>query len=109
MNLYTKIIHLVPEYPPQVGGVADFSHILLNALESYNLPQEVIVAGIKKYPEAKLLEGISIVHSFRDLYKILDQRCDSGTLLIFHYVCYGFSVRGIPVGLPSIIRNVKKK
>jgi hypothetical protein len=107
MSPYEKIIHVTPEYPPHIGGVADFACIIKESMDAWNVPQEVVIAGIKPI---SILNQSNILKSrnFAELSQMIQAiATGSKTLLVFHYVCYGYSLKGVPFLLPRILQHFK--
>ena len=93
---------IVPDLPPKINGIGDYSFILSKALNSngISLNIEFIVAGNSNY-EFKYLDGFKVhvlnLKSAMSLFFLL--RNLNSSLIHLHYVGYGFAKRGAPLWL----------
>ena len=103
-----RLIHIAPELPPTVGGVADYTSILSRRLvevSSGNIEPVLIPAG-KMSPEAidvgfpvVDLSGRQSPSMLADTVRDLADKVDGHAVVMLEYVGYGYAKRGAPLWL----------
>lgn len=104
----TRCIHITPEVPPTVGGVADYTAILSHRLvEVSDRAVEPVLVHAGKEPaegiEAEFpvvdLSGQCSASALADTVRRLARETDERAVVLLEYSGYGYSGRGTPVWL----------
>lgn len=103
-----RLIHIAPELPPTVGGVADYTSILSRRLVEVSdgaVRPTLVHAGIgaaesidTEFPTINLSEG----YSAEDVTDAIDQlasKSDGQVVVLLQYSIYGYHRKGIPWNL----------
>ncbi len=103
MKSITKITAIVPRLPPVIDGLGDYGLCLARQLrQDFGLETEFLV-GDPTWTIADTIEDFAVntleVRSRQALLELLPQESQSGTILLLHYVGYGYARRGCPLWL----------
>jgi len=110
----TRVVHITPELPPTVGGVADYTAILSRRLveESNEVVEPVLVrAGQESDPAPDVefpvidLGGGATAPALTNTISQLSNEAPSRTLVLLQYSGYGFSTHGAPLWLLRGLRQ----
>ena len=94
------LLQIVPRAPCDCGGVGGYSEQLARSLqELHGITSTFVSAG--PVTSSRTADGFEVLSPLRTLSDVLD----SPTALLLHYVNYGYSPRGVPVWLPSMLRR----
>ena len=109
MNNYLRMISVIPRLPPAIDGVGDYALNLARQLcKDFNIQTHFIV-GNSQWNGAPELEGFPVTHvpnsSSKHLVELLSS--DRISLVLLHYVGYGYAKRGCPVWLVDGLQNWK--
>lgn len=104
-----RVITIVPQLPPVVDGVGDYSLSLACQLrQDYGVITEFIV-GSNTGDEQTVAEGFAIKQvkqrTSQALLNLLPEDPQVPTTLLLHYVGYGYARRGSPTWLVSALRQ----
>lgn len=94
---------IVSRLPPAIDGVGDYAlNLALQLRKNFNIETHFIV-GDPSWNGATQIEGFPISQvskcSTNNLLSILPNDCLSSTIVLLHYVNYGYAKRGCPVWL----------
>ncbi len=107
----SAIVQIVPGLPPQVGGVADYAVVLGNRLgEELGTTSRYVLAGWQRQWHVE--PGLNAINvsgrrGRNELFESLTGVVDSHTLVVVHYVGYGYAKRGAPIALVKAIRDLR--
>jgi len=112
-----RLIHIAPELPPTVGGVADYTAILSRRLVEVGdetIEPVFIHAGKKSadqiavdYP-VKDIGGTCTAQALMGSVKQLAGETNEPVVILLEYSGYGYSNRGAPLWLVRALRGVKR-
>jgi hypothetical protein len=104
----TQVIQIVPNLPPSVNGVGDYSTLLAKALrDRHGVETLFLVANAAWYGGAEV-EGFPVRRLDAKRAVIPFENADDAPVLL-HYVGYGYSRRGAPVWLVNWLRVALRK
>ncbi len=111
LQLPNKITAIVPRLPPSVDGVGDYGLILAQTLSMiYGVNTNFIVTDTTWKGGAKVA-GFSVqtinTHSVIELLNLLPS--DAQSIVLLHYVGYGYAKRGCPVWLVKALEQWRKQ
>jgi len=104
----TRFIHVTPELPPTVGGVADYTAILSQRLvEVSSSSVESVLMHAGKTPTEAIevnfpvvdLSGAQSAVTLADTVRDLANEADGDAVVLLEYVGYGYAKRGAPLWL----------
>lgn len=104
----TRLIHVSPELPPTVGGVADYAAILSQRLREASARgiEPVLVHAGKTPAEAIKVDfpvvdvsGAQSATTLVDTVRNLADKADGRTVVLLEYSGYGYAKRGAPLWL----------
>lgn len=113
-----RCIHIAPELPPTVGGVADYTAILSRRLveESDGAVEPVLVhAGNEPADEIDVefpvrdLSGQCSPTALAETVRRLADEADDGAVVLLEYSGYGYAQRGAPLWLAQGLRRACEK
>lgn len=98
-----QVTSIVPRLHPTVDGVGDYALNLARQLRAdFNIETHFVV-GDPIWPRATQMEGFPIsqmtVRSAPTLLSLLSGNCQHSTVVLLHYVNYGYAKRGCPIWL----------
>lgn len=101
------IIQIVPQLPPAIDGLGDYAlNLGLQLQEDFGL-QTIFVVGNSE-TKSERIEGFSVkplsIHSAKALTSLLSELKPKSSIVLLHYVNYGYAKRGCPVWL---VRGLK--
>jgi glycosyltransferase involved in cell wall biosynthesis len=104
-----RLIQLVPELPPAVGGVGDYALNLAKELHRLGIRTTFVVPDRHRQAQAARPRGLPEVSPVVPRAGALSQRLAalSPTMVLLHYSGYGFARRGAPVWLVRGLRRWK--
>lgn len=112
-----RIIHIAPELPPTVGGVADYTYILSRRLDevSQGAVESVLVhAGNKEADVINVdmpvtnLSGQRSEAALAATIERLASEAEGQTIVLLEYSGYGYANRGAPLWLLRSLRRVRR-
>ena len=110
-----RLIHIAPELPPTVGGVADYTAILSRRLvEVSDGTVEPVLMHAGNQPARAIdvpfpVEDLSGECSATALAQTIDRlasEADGGGVVLLEYSGYGYAKWGVPLWLPRGLRRV---
>ncbi len=110
-----RLIHIAPELPPTVGGVADYSTILSRRLaeESDGSVEPILIHAGKAPTEAIEvdfptvdLSGTQSAATIADTVQNLSDEADRPAVVMLEYSGYGYAKRGAPLWLARGLARV---
>ena len=107
-NLNHRVAIIVPQMPPSVDGVADYTYQIL--CHSAKLEKSIIIVAKNLHKSKEHLAAYSILklpRSSTQLSSLLDQY--NVNIVLLHYSAFGFSKRGCPISLLRAIKVWKEK
>lgn len=113
-----RVIHITPELPPTVGGVADYTAILSRRLvEVSGGGVEPVLVHAGKESAEKIEVNFPVVEVGADqsagrltrAVQELAHEPEQGSVLLLEYSGYGYAKRGAPIGLVRGLRRVCRK
>src|SRR6186997_351234 len=100
-----KLVHITPTMPPAVNGLGDFCSLLVNNIRSKGYNNNVFF--LRNY-DFENIEGNELVKfTPEDFYENLLKHKPS--IIILHYVGYGYNAKGLPFYLVRGLEEYKKK
>ncbi|MGB3494895.1 MAG: hypothetical protein WBA57_19350, partial [Elainellaceae cyanobacterium] len=108
----TQLIQIVPTLPPSIGGVGDYAHCLAVQLaQNFQLKTHFLVSGQTRlgdfYDQRYTANAIDCTKTA--LLEKLDTCSDSTSVVLLHYVGYGYSKYGTPTWLIDGLNTWKRK
>jgi hypothetical protein len=110
-----RLIHITPELPPAVGGVADYTTILNQRLvEVSDGALEPVMVHAGKAPAETIevdfpvadLSGAQSAAILANTIRELTDATDGRTVVLLEYSGYGYAARGAPMWLASGLKQV---
>ena len=93
----SRVIQIVPEIPPDVGGVADYAERLKNALAACGHETLFLAPARRGRPQrTDLAEFRPSAAALANTVRAASAASTGATNVLLHYVGYGFDPRGCP-------------
>jgi len=117
MGYVTEITTIVPRLTPAIDGVGDYGlHLAQQMRQDFGLITQFVVAD-PHWSGASVIEDFSVKQlqkqSSHSLQELLPKQSNSCSIVLLHYVGYGYAKRGCPIwlvrGLESWSRGGKNR
>lgn len=115
MGKPTNLIHITPELPPAIGGVADYTEILSHRLVEVsegNIKPVLIRAGWKQDEEPQTTFPVYDLHKQCSADRLahtiqnLADRANRKPVILLEYSGYGYASKGAPLWLLNGLKKV---
>jgi glycosyltransferase involved in cell wall biosynthesis len=104
-----RLIQIVPELPPAVGGIGDYASLLANELHRLGLETRFVVTECQHQMQIERPRHLPEVSPILRRSSALARRFDAlrPDAVLLHYSGYGYAQRGAPVWLVEGLRRWK--
>lgn len=110
-----RLIHITPELPPTVGGVADYTAILTNRLvEEFGDKVEPVLVHAGRSSSSRIQSTSSVVdlagecsaNALSETIEKLATQSETRSVVLLEYSGYGYAKRGTPIWIVQALRRV---
>jgi hypothetical protein len=102
----TKLVQVVSQYPPQVGGISDYAAKLAQAFETSGQPLHTIVTSDRCTPDSSKKVTVLRSATGSELLRAIEQL--EATAVLLHFSGYGFARWGLCYWLVEGLRAWKQ-
>jgi hypothetical protein len=97
-----RLLQIVPRAPDDCGGVGDYARQLACRLQELHGITSTFVSAAPT-TSSTAVDGFEILFPLRTVSRIINPP----PALLLHYVNYGYDPHGVPVWLPSVLRQLQ--
>jgi glycosyltransferase involved in cell wall biosynthesis len=110
-GIRVKLVQIVPELPPAVGGVGDYASLLAKELHRLGIRTTFVIPDRQRRAQPERPPGLPDASAVTPRAEALAQRLAAlqPQGVVLHYSGYGFAKRGAPVWLVEGLRRWKAR
>jgi len=102
-----EILQIVPQLPPAINGLGDYSLNLAIQLRSDYKIESSFLVGSTDWQGPNEIDNFPVAHVSNSTSKELLREISNHSIILLHYVGYGYARKGCPFWLLKGIKNWK--